>query len=239
MPIISKFRCFIIIATLFLVSFSGCNSKIETKETSKSEHIRYLALGDSYTIGTGIEEEINYPNQLSDSLSAKGFGFDTTQIIAVNGWTTTDLKEGIEAASPDSAFDMVSLLIGVNNQYQGLELDLYRTEFRELLEQAIAFAGSDTSAVWILSIPNYGITPFAESRNLIIIGQEIEVYNSIAKEIASEYDIPFIDITPISELAADENSLLASDELHPSAMMYAMWVEVMMPTVTQILNAND
>lgn len=223
----------------FSTSFIGCTSETKPKETPNSEHIRYLALGDSYTIGTGIEEENNYPNQLSDSLSTKGLTIDTTQIIAVNGWTTTDLKDGIEATNPDSSFDMVSLLIGVNNQYQGLELELYRTEFRELLEQAVTFAGNDTARVWVISIPNYGVTPFAESRNPVIIRQEIQVYNGIAKEIASEYGIPFVDITPISELAADDTSLLASDELHPSAQMYAMWVEEMLPTVTQILNTND
>lgn len=223
----------------FSVNFISCTSETKPEETPNSEHIRYLALGDSYTIGTGIDEKNSYPNQLSDSLSAKGLAIDTTQMIAINGWTTTDLKNGIEATNPDSSFDIVSLLIGVNNQYQGLDLDLYRTEFRELLDQAITFAGNDTARVWVISIPNYGVTPFAESRNPVIIGQEIEVYNGIAKEIASEYGIPFVDITPISELAADDTSLLASDELHPSAQMYAMWVEEMLPIVIQILNSND
>lgn len=234
-----QFSLIFVAITFIIQVFTGCTSEKKPDQNPDYERVRYLALGDSYTIGTGIEEQNNYPNQLSDSLFSMGFEIDTTQIIAVNGWTTTDLKEGIKATDPDSSFHIVSLLIGVNNQYQGLELNIYRAEFNELLEQAIVFAGGDTSNVWVISIPNYGVTPFSESRNPVIIRQEIEVYNRIAKDIASEYGIPFVDVTPISELASDDTSLLASDELHPSAKMYAMWVTEMLPTVNQILSAND
>ncbi|MEX0724136.1 MAG: SGNH/GDSL hydrolase family protein [Gracilimonas sp.] len=226
---------------LFLiVLFTGCQSENEVNFNSNSESepasISYLALGDSYTIGTGISEENNYPNQLTESLVSSNFTVSELEIIAVNGWTTTDLKVGIEQEKPDSTFDLVSLLIGVNNQYQGLDIELYQNEFRELLEQSIAFAQGDTRRVFVLSIPNYGVTPFAQSRDTAAIRQEIAIYNEIAENISVEYDIPFIDITPISELAADDTDLLASDNLHPSAEMYGLWVEEMLPTIKQILN---
>ncbi|WP_103665143.1 SGNH/GDSL hydrolase family protein [Gracilimonas amylolytica] len=222
--------------TLILLVFTACQSKIDSSETDISEPIRYLALGDSYTIGTGINEENNYPNQLTDSLLSKEYQIDTTAVIATNGWTTTDLKNGIRDVGPPSNFDLVTLLIGVNNQYQGLDIDLYQTEFKELLDQAISFARGDTSNVVVISIPNYGVTPFGQSGNPVVIRKEIEMYNSIAEQFASDYGIPFIDVTGISELAGNDSALLASDNLHPSAKMYALWVEDMFPTITEILD---
>lgn len=224
---------------LFLILLTGCNSKIDPSETLDPEPISYLALGDSYTIGTGIAEDNNYPNQLTDTLSAKGYVIDTTIVIATNGWTTTDLLNGIEKADPISDYDLVSLLIGVNNQYQGLDIELYQTEFMELLTQAISYAGGDTSKVIVLSIPNYGVTPFGQSRNPVVIRQELEMYNSMAEQFASDYGIPFIDVTGISELAENDTTLLAPDNLHPSAKMYTMWVEEMLPIITLKLNNND
>lgn len=135
---------------LFLTLISACDTKIDTNEAYDFEPIKYLALGDSYTIGTGINEINNYPNQLTDSLTARGYTFDTTAVIATNGWTTTDLKNGIKNAQPASNYDLVSLLIGVNNQYQGLYIELYQTEFKELIDKAITFADDDTSNVIII-----------------------------------------------------------------------------------------
>ena len=224
---------------LFLILLTGCNSKIDPSETLDPEPMSYLALGDSYTIGTGIAEHNNYPNQLTDTLSAKGYLIDTTAVIATNGWTTTDLLNGIEKADPISDYDLVSLLIGVNNQYQGLDIELYQTEFMELLGQAISYAGGDTSKVVVLSIPNYGVTPFGKSRNPVVIRQELEMYNSMAEQFASDYGIPFIDVTGISELAENDTTLLAPDNLHPSAKMYAMWVEEMLPIISLKLNNDD
>lgn len=231
-------RKFLSLILLSLV-FSACQSKIDSTETIISEPIRYLALGDSYTIGTGINEENNYPNQLTDSLLAKDFLLDTTAVIATNGWTTTDLNDGIREADPQSNYDLVSLLIGVNNQYQGLDIELYQSEFKELLDQAISFAGGDTSNVVVISIPNYGVTPFGQSRDPVIIRQEIQIYNSVAEQFALDYGIPFIDVTGISELAENDTSLIASDNLHPSAKMYAMWVKELLPIVTNIVRSNE
>lgn len=221
--------------SIFLIS-SNCTNENKTKNSPKIEPVSYLALGDSYTIGTGIKEENNWPTQLSEALEDSDLTIEKTEVIATNGWTTTDLINGINEAAPDSAFDLVSLLIGVNNQYQGLDIELYRTEFRELLEQSILFAQGDTSRVFVVSIPNYGVTPFAQFRNPEAISEEIALYNEIAENISREYGIPFINITPISEEAEEDDSLLASDELHPSSKMYAMWVEKMIPTVIEILN---
>ena len=218
-----------------VILLSNCEPQVKKNASDAAEPVSYLALGDSYTIGTGIDQINNYPNQLADSLASLGFQVDTTHIIATNGWTTTDLKNGIAENKPPSDFNLVSLLIGVNNQYQWLDVELYKTEFRELLEQAIEFAGGESESVFIISIPNYGVTPFAQSKEPETIRRKISEYNEIAKEISDEYDVSFINITPISEMAEDDLSLLASDELHPSAKMYSMWIEEMLPTVTQIL----
>lgn len=239
MPLNSYFSLKLLTPCLILALTSACTSKIDATQTVDSEPIRYLALGDSYTIGTGINEENNYPNQLTDSLNARAYTFDTTAVIATNGWTTSDLKNGIEESQPDTNFDLVSLLIGVNNQYQGLDVELYQTEFKELLDQAIRFANGDTSSVFIISIPNYGVTPFGQSRDPIMIEEEIKIYNNIAKDFSTDYGIPFINVTDISEMAENDLTLLASDNLHPSAVMYAMWVEKMLPAVTQILTKNE
>ncbi|MCP9290408.1 SGNH/GDSL hydrolase family protein [Gracilimonas sediminicola] len=219
----------------FALLLSNCDTKVKKTASESAEPISYLALGDSYTIGTGIEQENNYPNQLADSLATLGFQMDTTLIIATNGWTTADLKNGIAEHNPSSDFDLVSLLIGVNNQYQWLDIELYKAEFRELLEQAIGFAGGDSRKVFVISIPNYGVTPFAQSKEPETIRRKISEYNSIAEDISGEYGITFINITPISEMAEEDLSLLAPDELHPSTKMYSMWVEEMLPTVTHIL----
>lgn len=224
------------ICAALIMLFSGCTaSQHENSAGNPTGGLRYLALGDSYTIGTAVDSAQSWPYQLSDSLRAAGLRIDTTHIIATNGWTTTDLKEGIAVVRPDSAFDLVSLLIGVNNQYQGLDKELYRLEFRELLEQAIAFAGSDTSRVFVVSIPNYGVTPFAKNRQPEKIREELREYDRMASDIAGEYGIPFINITPISEMAADRSDLLADDELHPSEAMYSLWIRELLPVTKDML----
>ncbi|MBO6524864.1 MAG: SGNH/GDSL hydrolase family protein [Balneolaceae bacterium] len=196
-----------------------------------SESISFLALGDSYTIGESVPADKRWPVQLADSLKIEGIEVTDLKIIATTGWTTAELQQGISEAELNPPYNLVSLLIGVNNQYRGYDIEIYRAEFRELLEQAIMFAGGDSSNVFVVSIPNYGVTPFGQTRGEVRIRKELLEYDSIAKEIASEYNIPFVNITPISENAKIDMSLIADDELHPSGKMYSHWVSEMLPVV--------
>ncbi|MCB0819472.1 MAG: SGNH/GDSL hydrolase family protein [Bacteroidetes bacterium] len=182
---------------------------------------RYLALGDSYTIGEGVPEG----NRFSDYLvNLPGAGFEKPEIIAVTGWTTSELKAGIEQAKPAGVYDLVSLLIGVNNQYRGLHPDDYEQEFADLLNQAIGFAGGNKEHVIVLSIPDWGTTPFAEGRNREQIAKEIDQFNAINKAICSNEGVFYCDITGLTRDEALKN-LLVADNLHYSAEMYRLWAE--------------
>ena len=187
----------------------------------------YLALGDSYTIGESVEAEKRWPHQLVSRLEKDGVSFDTPEIIAVTGWTTHELIEGIESSGNRKKYDMVSLLIGVNNQYRGYHIEIYKNEFAELLFTAARFAGNDFSKVFVVSIPDYGVTPFAESKDPEKIAREIDQYNKIAKEICKENNVRFYDITPVSKTAKGKEELTAEDGLHPSGEMYELWVNEM------------
>ncbi len=195
-------------------------------QTGKS---RFLALGDSYTIGESVPESKRWPVQLTEQLNKASFNFAPPEIIATTGWTTDELQKGIEKVTPVGPYDLVSLLIGVNNQYRGRPLDEYKQQFEQLLKQAIGLAGGDADRVFVVSIPDYGVTPFAANRNPAKIGEEIDLFNAAGREIAQKYGIEFVDITPGSRLAAEDKELLASDGLHPSAKMYADWVELILP----------
>lgn len=210
-------------------------STIENNGISHPITIKYLALGDSYTIGESVSEPLRWPLQLADSLKKNGVETITVDIIARTGWTTAELKQGIIDNPPSPPYDLVSLLIGVNNQYRGYDIEIYRTEFRELLEQAIEFANNDSSRVFVVSIPNYGVTPFGQTRGEDIIRKELLEYDAMAKEIATEYNIPFVNITQISERAKENLSFIASDKLHPSGDMYSEWVHEMLPTVLSLI----
>ena len=161
-------------------------------------------------------------------------------IIATTGWTTDELKSGIVKSEVDGTFDFVSLLIGVNNQYRGYPIDQYEKEFKELLDIAIQFADGNPYHVMVVSIPDYGVTPFAEERMLDEekIGRELDNYNAIAERIAKLRDILFIDITPGSRLAKNDTTLVASDGLHPSGKMYKMWVDQMYDEVYSNLSSR-
>lgn len=189
----------------------------------------YLALGDSYTIGESLPSFQNFPNQVVSIMLNNAFPFMPAQIIAKTGWTTDELNNGIIAASSEnslkSSYDFVSLLIGVNNQYRGRSIDNYKTEFEALLKKAILFAGNKAEKVVVLSIPDWGVTPFATGRDRVQIALEIDTYNAANKQIAERYKVHYINITPWSREAAFDNSLLASDGLHPSGKEYKRWAE--------------
>ncbi len=195
-----------------------------------SKKLSYLALGDSYTIGHGIPAAQNFPNQLGDSLSANGDTIRPIKIIAKTGWTTANLQNGIDnAQNLDPTYDFVTLLIGVNNQYQSKPIDQYRPDFESLLAQAIQFAGGQKERVFIVSIPDYAFTGFGGGDP--IVSKEIDDYNAINKRIAEEMEVAYFDITPISRKGLDEPELVASDRLHPSGEQYRRWVALMLPTV--------
>ncbi len=218
---------------LLIFVFIGCAST--NPEKNNSPKATFLALGDSYTIGESVPENERWPVQLADQLNENGYNFADPTIIATTGWTTAELLDGIAEVQPSHDFDLVSLLIGVNNQYRGYDFDIYRQELPELLSQAIAFADGDTSRVFMVSIPNYGVTPFGQSRGEDKIRAELLAYDQFAAELAALHGIPFINITPISEKAKEDTSYIASDQLHPSGKMYKEWVELMLPEVINII----
>lgn len=187
----------------------------------------YLALGDSYTIGEAVLPAESFPYQLKDALVKQGHPVESIQIIAQTGWTTDELQAAIDTATLTPPYDLVTLLIGVNNQYRGYALANYSAEFEQLLKQAIALAGDDVEQVRVLSIPDWGVTPFAEKEGRVAeqVAKEIDAFNTAAQEISEKLGVVFINITPHSRLATTNLSLLAEDGLHPSGKMYAHWVQ--------------
>ena len=182
-------------------------------------------MGDSYTIGHSVQSSVRYPIQLANKLELDRIPVDTTIVIAQTGWRTDNLISAIDNANLTDTFDLVSLLIGVNNQYQGIPISVYETEFPELLETAIQLAGGDKKKVFVLSIPDYGYTPFGQG-NQSSISAELDMYNEINKTITETEGISWFDITPISRNGLDQPELVATDGLHPSGEMYRQWVEL-------------
>lgn len=234
----------IFIVVFVALFFSAC-SKNETTLTNADNHtesdstlvgdIRFLALGDSYTIGHAVNLNQRWPVQLSDSLSEAGINISEAEIIAQTGWTTRQLIRGIELQNPQGTYDLVSLLIGVNNQYRKQDTATYRTEFRELLHMAIAFADDKAAHVIVVSIPDYGVTPFAQEMNPEKISAEIDAFNRINYEETMNMSVKYIDITPISRKAAYDPDLTAGDGLHPSGKMYTEWVALIYPIALEII----
>ncbi|MFN7182645.1 MAG: SGNH/GDSL hydrolase family protein [Thermomonas haemolytica] len=199
--------------------------------------IRYLALGDSYTIGEGIDEPGRWPLQLATRLRADGLALEPPRILARTGWTTDELSAAMDAAEPLGQWDLVSLLIGVNNQYRGLPLADYARGFDALLARAIALAGGRAGRVLVLSIPDWGVTPFArrELRSPRRIAAELDACNAAAAELCRARGIAFVDITGISRDGGDAPAMLAEDGLHPSAAQYARWAEAALPVARALL----
>jgi lysophospholipase L1-like esterase len=193
--------------------------------TAMTDTLYYLALGDSYTIGESVEEAERYPVQLVSRLRKADVKIAEPTIIARTGWTTRQLKQAIANADLREKYELVSLLIGVNNQYQGINMEVYKTEFRELLKKAIELAGGNTRRVFVVSIPDYAYTPFG--RNSSTISKQIDEYNAVNLSITREYGIAYFDITPISRKGLEQPDLVASDGLHPSGKMYTQWVQIM------------
>jgi lysophospholipase L1-like esterase len=185
---------------------------------------RFLSLGDSYTIGEGVDEDFTWSKQLVDILNLNKQHFQNPRIIAKTGWTTGELAEAIEKEHIQENFDLVSLLIGVNNQYRGLSPEQYSIEFRALLKQSIKFVAGNLSHVIVLSIPDWGKTPFAKDRDQNKISAEIDTFNTINKEISTELNVNYCSITELSRMYFNDEYLV-EDKLHYSGKMYALWAE--------------
>ncbi|ASZ15141.1 MULTISPECIES: SGNH/GDSL hydrolase family protein [Chitinophaga] len=187
--------------------------------------LTYLALGDSYTIGESVTEPERFPEQAVALLARRGIRVASPRIIAITGWTTDELAQAIQAAGIKTTYHIVTLLIGVNNQYRGRSLEEYRVQFAQLLEQAIAFAGGDVRRVVVLSIPDWGVTPYAEGRDRAQIATEIDAFNAANKAITLRYGAGYLDITPVSRQGATDATLQAADGLHPSGKQYTLWAQ--------------
>ncbi|NYZ61540.1 SGNH/GDSL hydrolase family protein [Luteimonas deserti] len=199
---------------------------------------RYLALGDSYTIGEGLAAEERWPVSLAAALRRDGLAIDPPQIIATTGWTTDELDAGIDAAAPRGPFDLVSLLIGVNDQYRGRDVTAYVHAFAALLGRATGFAGGDPGRVFVLAIPDWGVTPFGmqSGRDVAAIGRELDAYNAAAQAICAAQNVAFVDIAPLSRARGGEPGMLADDGLHPSAALHAEWARLALPVARGLLS---
>ncbi|WP_374604735.1 SGNH/GDSL hydrolase family protein [Arenimonas sp.] len=199
--------------------------------------ISYLALGDSYTIGESVPEEGRWPVQLAAALRERGIALAGPRIIATTGWTTDELSAAMDAAEPLGQWDFVSLLIGVNNQYRGRPVDDYRAEFASLLDRSIRLAGGRADRVLVLSIPDWGVTPFgqASGRDTAAIARELDAYNAAAAAECATRGVAFVDITPASRSPGDQPDRIAEDGLHPSARAYADWTALALPVAERLL----
>jgi len=196
----------------------------------------FLALGDSYTIGEGVAPGERWPAQLAARLRSEGIDIADPQIVATTGWTTAELAVAMDAAKFEPPYALVSLLVGVNNQYRGRGVEEYRAQFRDLLQRAIGFAGGDAAHVVVVSIPDWGVTPFAtrEGRDGARVAREIDVFNAAAAAEATDVGARWLDVTSISR-GSGSRAELVDDGLHPSGMQYARWVDAILPVARKIL----
>lgn len=230
MPLkISKIISATFIQVTMMLMLISCQEKAENQ--ADTQPIQYLALGDSYTIGQSVDTSDRWPIQLDAKLKDEGFAVERTDIIAQTGWKTSDLLNAIEDTNLED-YNLISLSIGVNNQFSGIPFEVYTYEFDELLGRIIDAAGA--SRVFVVSIPDYGVTPFG-SNNSETIAQELDEYNEYARLKCDNLNIPYINITEISRVLGASEGALASDNLHPSGTQYALWVDEMIPTVRELV----
>jgi lysophospholipase L1-like esterase len=205
------------------------------KEQPVDGSLRYLALGDSYTIGQNAAPPERWPVQLADLLRQRGIAVGEPQIIARTGWTVAELSAGIDDAAPRGPFDLVTLLIGVNDQYRGGDAEIYRPAFSRMLARAVALAGGDARRVVVLSIPDWGVTPFARGRDPERISTEIDRFNAVNRQEALTAGARYVDVTPVSRRATAGSSLLAADGLHYAGLMYAEWARLTLPAAAEAI----
>ena len=225
-----------------------CLACVSDKETSlppdpdpivnadSTQGASFLSLGDSYTIGESVPEADRWSVQLAQMLRKDGIAVAPPDIIARTGWTTAELMDGIAEARKKKEYKLVSLLIGVNNQYRGQSIERFRTEFRTLLETSIEYASGRKDRVFVLSIPDWGVSPFGARSDRAKVAREIDAFNAVAEEECDKAGILYIDITPISRTGLSDLSMFASDGLHFSGKMYGLWAREALPKVKGLLS---
>ncbi len=240
-----------LLSALLLVGTSCSSGSISTMEETpvqaipksttpfRTGPVSYLALGDSYTIGQGVEPSQNYPNLLTSKLRARGIATKDPVIIALTGWTTQDLLQGIHQAQLDNQqFDLLTLLIGVNNQYRGQSLEEYERDFSELVVKSVALVGEDAGRIIVISIPDWGVTPYATSlaQDKNRIAEEIDRFNEKNKSLAAKAGVRYLEITDEYRSLGHMNQYLAGDGLHPSEKVYNRWAEMLTEFITNEMN---
>lgn len=201
--------------------------------------MRYLALGDSYTIGEGVKPAERWPVQLAAMLRERGLDVEEPEIIAQTGWTTDELAAAMDRAQPQGPYDLVSLLIGVNNQYRGRPVDEYREQFRELLQRAIDLAGGNARRVFVVSIPDWGTTPFAEGRDRARIATEIDAFNAVNREEANAAGAGYVEVTEYTRRAGSHEANLVADRLHYSGKAYREFASAALPVAVAALRTEE
>jgi len=224
---------YLLIQFLLLTTFGS----ITAQKIKIAEPVHLLALGDSYTIGQSVAINESWPYQFASALAYSGYTVEETKIIAQTGWRTDNLANAINNQQPLTGYNLVSLLIGVNNQYQGGSLETYAVQFEELLQTAISLAGNSKDHVFVLSIPDYAYTPYGNGNSTI--STQIDLFNSVNRQITQNYGITYINITPISRNGLSNPELVASDGLHPSGIMYGLWVQEILKNIEKELGLNE
>ena len=232
---ISTMKYLLMVLLVFIGSFLmvKVNASLGKKETDTIPYT-LLSLGDSYTIGESVAAVERFPFQTVDLLHRLGYAFEIPVIIAKTGWTTQDLLEAIDKRHLSRTFDRVTLLIGVNDQYQGYDTAYYRIQFKKLLQKAISLAGFEKKHVFVMSIPDYSVTPFGGGSKKI--QQGVEAYNHINHSVTAAYQINYISIIGDSRKAADDQSLITKDGLHPSGKQYAIWSNKLAAAIVKSMN---
>lgn len=224
--------------TLLLLLLTGCTAPGGTRtpaQTTNAPAVQLLALGDSYTSGEGVKEADRWTLQLAARLRAAGTPVEEPTLIAQSGWTTAQLAERLSTVRLRVPFDLVTLLIGTNNQFQGRDTAEYRADFRNLVGQAIGYAGGRPGRLLVLSLPDWGATPFAADRDRGAITRAIDAFNAINHQEAAAAGARYLDITPGSRHMLTDRALVAADGLHPSGRLYGRWAEAALPLVRAAL----
>ena len=228
----------IVLGLALALAGTACARPGDSRNIGGAGEMRFLALGDSYTIGEGVAEAERWPVRLAALLRERGIPVGDPEIIARTGWTTDELSAAIDDADPQGPYALVSLLIGVNNQYRGRDAEEYRAELAGLVRRAVGFAGGDASRVLVLSIPDWGVTPFAAGRDRARIAAEIDAYNAIAREEAARAGARSVDVTAQTRASGADPASLVGDGLHPSGLSYAEWARLALPAAEQILASS-